>query len=328
MYQGNIPAALEAATRAEEVARSIGADLELSRTLALQGRVRFQFGDPDAALKLVEEALALARKIGDETQIASGLNFLGGINFMLGRYDAASSYLEEALKMFQERGSRETLDVLNNLGVIAEALGDYHIALERYQTALITAQETGKRNKEIQFLTNVGTARVRLGAFGDAEADLMGAINLVANAQVGMLSEPYRLLAEAYLGQGKLEEAFETARHALGLGQEFEALDNIAGAWRVLGMIAAATGDPITIEGDSPQICDAAMCFEKSLQTYRKLKMEGEQAWTLRAWARFELEQGDRTRGEEMWKQAREIFERLGAKLEAERMAALPTAGR
>ncbi len=329
MYQGNLPAALESATRAAEIARKAGASLELSMSLSLQGWARLRLGEPEAALKLGEEAVQLARNINNQVQTANCLNFLGGVNFMIGRYEPAARYLKDALQIFRDLDSRDkSIDLLNNLGVIAEAHGDYLTAFERYQEALTMAREIGRKHKQIQFLSNLGGVRVKLGEYAAGETDLREAIAIAENAKMGMLSETYRMLGEACLGQAKADEALEAALRALALGQQFDAQDNIAGAWRTLGLVAAFRQAPVVVPTgeESSEPFAAAACFEHSLEVYTRIGMEGEQGSTLRSWATYELEHGDRARGEEMWNQAREIFTRLGAQHLVEAMASLPSA--
>jgi len=48
--------------------------------------------------------------------------------------------------------------------------------------------------------------------------------------------------------------------------------------------------------------------------------LDGERARTLREWARYELQSGDKDKGNTLWAEARDIFEKLGALLEVERM--------
>jgi hypothetical protein len=64
---------------------------------------------------------------------------------------------------------------------------------------------------------------------------------------------------------------------------------------------------------------DAAACFAESLRVFAAIKMEAERARALRDWAGHELASGDRARGREMWREAREIFMRLGMELEVGR---------
>jgi hypothetical protein len=60
------------------------------------------------------------------------------------------------------------------------------------------------------------------------------------------------------------------------------------------------------------------------LRVFTEIGAEAEQAQTLREWARYEMDNGDRERGETMWQQAREFFSRLGMELEVERMTSAP----
>jgi hypothetical protein len=41
----------------------------------------------------------------------------------------------------------------------------------------------------------------------------------------------------------------------------------------------------------------------------------------LREWAKYEISQGDKDTGLNMWQEARDIFAKLGAQMEVERMA-------
>jgi hypothetical protein len=49
-----------------------------------------------------------------------------------------------------------------------------------------------------------------------------------------------------------------------------------------------------------------------------------ERARTLREWAKAALRRGEQARAETMWQESREIFARLGAEREVQRMANLP----
>ena len=55
----------------------------------------------------------------------------------------------------------------------------------------------------------------------------------------------------------------------------------------------------------------AEICFAEGLRVFKESKMEGHQEHTLKAWAEYELKHGDRAKGETLWQEAREIFDRL-----------------
>ncbi|HEX8561159.1 MAG TPA: hypothetical protein VF668_23905, partial [Pyrinomonadaceae bacterium] len=64
----------------------------------------------------------------------------------------------------------------------------------------------------------------------------------------------------------------------------------------------------------------AAECVAEGQRVYTEMGAEAERARTLRDWARHERERGDAGRGSEMWREAREVFARLGMTRELERM--------
>ena len=53
--------------------------------------------------------------------------------------------------------------------MIAEARGDYDTAFGRYHDALRIARETGDRDRELVFLSNLGAARIGLGESESAD---------------------------------------------------------------------------------------------------------------------------------------------------------------
>ena len=324
---GDYQASLEVTGRAEEIARTTGAPGRtlLAEALRRKGWTHFFLGDAEAASALGEQALAISRELNDRNLMAESLSLLGAIACDLWRDPGqAVRHFQDALVMFRELGNRRGEgDLLSNLGIATERRGDYGAAVDLFQEALTIAREIGYRELEMDNLSSLGGARVGgLGEYSAAEADLRRAIHMAeSSGGLGILSEAYRFLAEALLGQGKVEAALAAARQALALGQEHNQPLHIGGAWRALGMVAAELPEPIAIED---QAYDAAACYAESLRIFTEKGIERERVWTLRAWAEYETVQGDRERGGVMWQEAREIFASLGAEAEVERMAHLP----
>jgi tetratricopeptide (TPR) repeat protein len=219
------------------------------------------------------------------------------------------------------------MDLLNNLGVIADARGDYSTAFQRYDSALRIAREMGYRDGEIVFLTNRGGEEVALGNYEAGESDLLAAVELAGNAGSWILPNTYYYLSEASLHLGKTERALEAAQTSLALGKADGAPEYIGAAYRALGMVSKRIQRPVVVvlaQGEQPEPCQGDELFTESIRVLKEGDMEGEQARTLREWARCELLRGDRERGAAMWEEARQIFGRLGATVEYERMASLP----
>jgi tetratricopeptide (TPR) repeat protein len=247
-------------------------------------------------------------------------------HLQLGHYREAENYFEKGLALCTEMGDRRNAAAMfSNLGESARLRGDYVAAVELYQKALKLAVEIGHRSSEFIYLSNLAGARLGLGQYEQAEAELRQAINLNTGPRSCSLSETYAFLADACLGQGKLLEAKQAAEHAVKLGREMEIHLDEGSAWRALGRAAAAlraSGDP-----KPPDLPEPADCFAQSLEVFQKIAAEGEQARTLRAWSLYLRQQGDHQRAKELWEESRSIFLRLGMTVETQKMESVALAG-
>jgi class 3 adenylate cyclase/predicted ATPase len=323
-YLGDHRAALESAIRAESLARGTDAHTELVKALWTQGFVRYRLGEPRAALSLGEQAAAIATELDNPNEIGQSLNLLGAAHYALGQYSQAESYWENALKIFQELGNRKQgMDLLSNLGVIADARGDYDTAFQRYHSALEIARDIGNRDGEISILSNRGIAQVALKHYAAAESDLRQVIQLTGISGSWFLPNTYNYYAEALLGLGRFEEATFAAQQGLAQSIEDASPENIGGAWRALGLVASKTGKAIRIKDRETHQSidnDAHACFAKSEKIFADAEINGERARTLREWARYEFKTGNKQRAAKMWQDARDIFAKIGAEMEVQRM--------
>jgi serine/threonine protein kinase/tetratricopeptide (TPR) repeat protein len=321
--RGETRAALDSAREAEHLARaapeSAQARSALVTSLLRQGYAHYRLGGASAVIRLGEEALALASEGGEFSRRdrARSLHLLGTAHQMLGDSDRALSFKERSLALVRELGDRQRVGaMLNGLGETARLRGDYRAASELYREALAIAREIGNLSQQLVYLGNLGGARVGEGEFAAAEADLREVVRAAGPAGHFALSEVYRFLAEALLGQGKRDEALDAARYALTLGKRTGNLEFIGGAWRALGLVAAALGGPVEAEGEGFTADD---CFSESLRVYAEAGMESERARVLRDRARSEQAAGDAPAAAATLAEAREIFSRLGMTLELER---------
>lgn len=261
--------------------------------------------------------------------MARCMNVLAAVHYVSGRFDEAESYWEKALKIFQDLGNRqEGMDLLSNLGVVADGRGDYDTALQRYDSALKISRETGYKDGEIVFLSNRGSELVMLGRYEEAASDLREAIGLAGIDGSWVMPQTFNSHAIALLGLGRFEEAFYSARQALVLAEEDKTPETIGVAWRTLGMISGQMGKPVRFsdwETHQANDYDPETCFQNSLKIFSDPENDMEhRARTLREWARHKLKNGDVVNGEKMWQEARDIFVTLGAHMEVERMKTLP----
>ena len=209
----------------------------------------------------------------------------------------------------------------------SHARGDYDNAFQRYNSALKIAREIGYRDGEIVFLSNRGIEQVALKNYADAETDLQEVIRMAGTTGSWCLPNTYNYYAEALLGLDKDEQAIYAAQQALSLGIEDGTPENIGGAWRSLGMVAGKIGKAIKLrDKETSQFLDydARASFAKSEKIFAEAEINGERARTLREWARYELKSGDKKQGKTLWKKSRDLYVKLGAQLEVDRMSELP----
>ncbi len=94
-------------------------------------------------------------------------------------------------------------------------------------------------------------------------------------------------------------------------------------AWRTLGMICDHIKDVVRFSDSETHLMreyDAETCFSKSVKVFADAEIDSEHARTLREWARYEFKRGNKEQGAKMWQEARDIFARLGAQMEVDRM--------
>ena len=327
-YRGDHRVALEHAVRAESLVREIDARTELVKAFWIQGFTRYRLGESRAALALGEQAAALATDLNNPNEMGRCLNLIAAAHYALGQYEQAESYWENALRIFDELGNRQQgMVMLNNLAAIADARGDHLMALQRYHSALDIAREMGNRDNEILFLTNRGAEQVALGNYGAAEVDLRQAIQLAGITGSWCMPMAFNDHAEALIGLGRYEEALYSAMQALFLSEEDKTPEYIGMAWRTLGMVSEKLNKPISLRDRATQEVvhyDANACFGKSEAIFAEGEIDMERARTLREWATYKLKTGDQEEATRMWQDAREIFARLGADMEVQRMSNLP----
>jgi tetratricopeptide (TPR) repeat protein len=322
--QGNRAEALANAEQAEQIARAAGisAQTELADALGTKGWSLYRLRRRDEAVVVAQETLELSTRLNLRNEMARSESLMGIVHAISGRYDQAIVHMLKALAIARELGDKRDVGIkLSNLGEVTRLQGDHSGALKFFAEALTIFQQIGYREAELAVLTNLGGAQVELHDFVTAETHLRRVIDLTGGADWWGLADTYASLAAAVLGQGVVDEALVFAVRALAEGKKAEVQEFMGKAWRVLGMIAAVSPEPITID-EQPHT--ATNCFEQSLQIFTHEGSESEQAYTLRAWARAELEEGDGDKGARMWQAALEIFQRLGMPKEVQRMALMP----
>ena len=319
---GDYHAALESALKAEGIASEADARAEVARALFRRGWALFRMGKAEAVMDLGEQALALSSELEARRDVAFSLKLLGIAHILAGKFSEAKKYQEKALQLFEDMSDRwGVANLLNNLGENARMQGDYGTAVVTFDREMAILREIGNKDGEIICLSNLGAAKSALRQYAAAEENLCHSIMLSENLGNPPLSETVRFLAEARMGLGRKQEALDSARRALEMARRSGVQEDLGGAYRALGVVAAARGP---VPGPDGMPVDAVACFEESAKAYQTAGSEADRARTLREWARYETRSGNKKGGRDLWNEALAVFRRLGLTLEAERMQDSP----
>lgn len=311
--QGDHTQALASAEKALEVAAENRCSLERTEAVLLIGQSYHRLGQAEQAEEHIIQALELS-VIGREAFTTGRcLSLLGLIKDDLGDYQMAREYKTQALEIFENLEGRQAREwvgtISNNLANTANLRGEYQEAVELYGKALDLFRRTKNQDMIIMCLVNLSAAQVGLEKYQEAESDLREVLELTETSGWLGLSLTYYFLAEALLGQGRIEESLKAGSKALEQSRESGAQQALGAAWKVLGKGASQLGKAIQIEG---QEYPALACFEESERIFRGVNAEAERAHTLQAWGEHELAHGSQRKGKKLLEEAREIFARLG----------------
>jgi tetratricopeptide (TPR) repeat protein len=281
---GNNRASLEAARKAEELARRAGESCrgELLRALHLQGWAFYRLSDAPQVLALAQQTLDLCKQSGDRARMAVSFKLFGVAYLQLGRYPEADVNFEQGLALCQQLGDqRETSAMFSNLGESARLRGEFQRAADLYQKALAIARGIGERSSEMVYLNNLAGARLGLRQFAQAECELREAIALTGVPNSCVLAETFSFLAAACLGQGRRTEALAAAERAVVVAQESGNVWDLAGSWRALGEVL---GDLVRAGETIPaRLRSTDECFAESLRLYETIGAQDEAARTRQA---------------------------------------------
>ncbi|HSH04973.1 MAG TPA: adenylate/guanylate cyclase domain-containing protein [Anaerolineae bacterium] len=258
----------------------------------------------DSALSYGQESWALCAQEDDKWQIGSTLNLMGLIHLVQGDYDHSHTYLHQALAIHQSSGNRrDEAALLSNLGEVARLQGSYQQAITYYQQAVTIAYEMNTKDNLTGYLANIGGALIGLEQFETAKQYLDEALQLQMATATLYQSEPYRFLAQAYLGLNQPEEALITIQKGLELSQTNDYQAEMYRAWRTLGQVAAALQTAVSPTPNASPVT-ADYCFQISYDYFEQNNLERDQALTQWYWARYQWQQENQETAERHYQAA------------------------
>jgi tetratricopeptide (TPR) repeat protein/transcriptional regulator with XRE-family HTH domain len=299
------PAAAEALEQALDIYQDLGSRLGQGHALSALGDLRRATSEYPAAARALEQALDIYRDIGNRLGQAHALHLLGAVRFLADDFPAAGQAQEQALEAYRDIGNRLGQgNALIWLGMLRRATGDYPAAAQALEQALDIWRDIGSRLGEGNALFNLGVVRRVTGEYPAAVQALEQALDIYRDIgnRLGQgnalcyLGVVWRLTGDYPAAAQALEQALDIRRGIGSRSAEVEALNE--------------TGTLHWVSGD---LARAAEYHQRALDLARAIASSSDEANALAGLGRCARSAGQAPRAEALLRQAREIFQRLGA---------------
>jgi tetratricopeptide (TPR) repeat protein/transcriptional regulator with XRE-family HTH domain len=302
---GDYPAAAQAQEEALSSYRDLSDRRGQANSLKELGVVRYVTDDYPAAARALAEALGIYRDLGDRRGQADALNYLGVVRCLTGDYPAAAQAQEQALRICRDLGDRVgQANALNYLGATRNLTGDYPAAARAQERALGIYRDLGDRRGQANALHQLGIVRRLTGDYPAAAQILGQALGTFRDLgqRLGQANALYQLGIVRRL-TGDYPAAAEILGQALGI---FRDLGQRSGAGQTLN----ETGTLHRVRGE---LALAEECHRKALELACAIASSADEARALAGLGRCALAACQDAQARILFRQALEIFQRIGA---------------
>lgn len=272
-------------------------------------RIHRQRGEHLRALDHLKCALLLFRAADDQRGVASTYDDLAQVHRMLGNLEPSFVAAKEALEIRTTIKDKRGQGVsLNTLGYIELDRGNFAAAQTHFDSALAIRESIGDHEGAVQTRIGLGKLAYHQGRVEDAIRYYKSALD-GAREQDNQRFQSYLLnhLGEAYLADGKPEDAqamlLEARRLALGMRDQ-RALSEIQ---RNLGLVALHRGD-----ARAKEQLDAALALAREYGTREAIALGHRAVGRLHARTLFDQSGEPRSEGEQSFRESIRIFQECG----------------
>jgi tetratricopeptide (TPR) repeat protein len=303
-------------------------------------------GSPGKAIKTAAKAAELCETAGNAGGAAHAYDVLQWSNVYKGNYEKAIALKEDVLRKIEHQFSlRLSVYAMGATLLSYAVLGRWDEALEEGKEALRVAEEysdnslisiaaifitwtytwKGDLDRAIEYgdlaVQNAPTpvdkvwAQSTLAHVWCRSGELQRGVETLAATVPMQRAVPYSgipcmvMLGEGYWLAGEYEKARETLEEALELAERCEYRHYIGWSQRLLGEVAIETN-----------LDQAGSFFDRSIAVLREIKAENELALAFAGYGRFHKKQGNIEQAREYFRNAMEIFERLGTLIQPDRV--------
>ncbi len=186
----------------------------LGEVILRKGTLDFLRNESAAARSAYRQTLQIARQQKDPFLEAAALGSLGLVATKQEHYDESIDWNSAALEKSRTVGAKSSVArILGNTGWSYLELGEYENALELFQQAEKTAEQTGLERLEIDSLLNIGNVHSEQGEYETARQAYQRVLPLATRVDHKVaITECYGNLAILDLETGQLESAEENER--------------------------------------------------------------------------------------------------------------------
>jgi predicted ATPase len=135
----------------------------------------------------MRQAIAAAEAVGDQKQMAGWIHNLGMLAQATGDYDEARNLYHQSLEILQELGDKSGVSrSLHQQGNLAYLTGDYDEARNLYQQSLEILQELGDKS-------GIALSQAQLALLEEKTGNVKAALHLIRQAEIAFrgLGSPY-----------------------------------------------------------------------------------------------------------------------------------------
>jgi class 3 adenylate cyclase len=243
-FEGSEAAALALVDEAVQIGRQQQEGMLLNHALASKGLLLCACGEYDQAIELLTELLDFATRIGDLVHRVRALNLLGTVYLDLCHWELALQYNSQGATEARDLDHPEALHNPElNLGNCYMALGQLDEAQRMLESVQAATQRSDVRGKEALEWRYTQYLHSSLGELWLVRGDVMKVLEFAdlcltaaqATRSRRNIAKGRRLRGEAFLAQGRLEEAEAELEEALQITRE---VGNPPQIWKTLAVLA------------------------------------------------------------------------------------------